>query len=303
MYFHKRRLLIGGAFTGSYLLLCKYATGFKSDVVRLGVAGSLANMVCECVFHVIDTINIRSKVQDSTQPQSKSTFQQVRQIYTKEGLYGFGRGFSACFYGSIFCGFSYFFLYKYVKLQLFDRFGVDANPTIVFCVASVFAETLTILVHFPYDLIKCRLQSKNYIFKYKNLPDAFKKEIRTNGFLGLYQGAFPFLVTYCSYIAIQFTIYERFMKIWRHKLGEEKFKQKEMQINFAGGLIAGSIAAGLTNPLECITVNKQTIPDFNTKQFIKQEGLWNVCTRGLIPRVAYNGAQSVLFFSLVLKIG
>lgn len=91
--------------------------------------------------------------------------------------------------------------------------------------------------------------------------------------------------------------------MWKVKLGDEKFKEKEMKINFAGGLVAGSIAAGLTNPLECITVNKQTITDFNTMQYIKQEGLWNVCTRGLIPRVAYNGAQSVLFFSLVLKIG
>ena len=81
----------------------------------------------------------------------------------------------------------------------------------VFLGASIFAESLTILVHFPYDLIKCRLQSKNYLFKYKNLPHAFRKEIKNNGFLSLYTGSFPFLITYVTFISLQFTIYEAVM--------------------------------------------------------------------------------------------
>merc|ERR1712070_374932 len=134
-------------------------------------------MVCECAFHLVDTLNIRSKVTSKDNNAGKSTFQQVKQIYVKEGVYGFARGFSACFYGSIFCGFSYFALYKTTKLNLYEILGKDVNPTLVFFSASILSEMLTIIVHFPYDLIKCRLQSKNYIFKYKNLPHAFKKEI------------------------------------------------------------------------------------------------------------------------------
>jgi hypothetical protein len=34
-------------------------------------------------------------------------------------------------------------------------------------------------------------------------------------------------------------------------------------------LIAGSISAALTNPFECITVNKQTNKDLNISKFIK----------------------------------
>jgi hypothetical protein len=101
-------------------------------------------------------------------------------------LLGFGRGFSACFYGSIWCGFIFFSLYKQIKLKLYELLGVDANPIKVFFIASCVAETLTICVHFPYDLIKCRLQSMNYVFKYKNLVHAFKKEIKNNGPLSLY---------------------------------------------------------------------------------------------------------------------
>ena len=140
-------------------------------------------------------------------------------------MYGFGRGFSACFYGSIFCGFSYFFLYKSIKLQLYETLGTDINPTYVFLSASVIAEIFTLLVHFPYDLIKCRLQSKNYIFKYKNLPHAFSKEIKSNGVTSLYQGAFPFLVTYVTFIALQFTIYEECMHHFKKKLDEIEFKK------------------------------------------------------------------------------
>jgi hypothetical protein len=62
-----------------------------------------------------------------------------------------------------------------------------------------------------------------------------------------------------------------------------------MKINVFSGCTAGSIAAALTNPLECITVNKQTTQDFKIKEFINKEGLYNVITRGMVPRVAING--------------
>ena len=93
-------------------------------------------------------------------------------------------------------------MYKFLKLSCYDKFGKDINPTAVFFFASFVAECITILVHFPYDMIKCRLQSKNYIFKYKNLPHAFRKEIKENGIGGLYVGVTPFLATYTTFVAL-----------------------------------------------------------------------------------------------------
>jgi hypothetical protein len=87
-------------------------------------------------------------------------------------------------------------------MQLYQHYGYECNPTFVFLAASTIAESITLLVRFPFDLIKCRLQSKNYIFKYKNLPHAFRKEINNNGVMALYHGAFPFLITYVSFTAI-----------------------------------------------------------------------------------------------------
>jgi hypothetical protein len=62
LYFHKKRFIIGICFTGAYFYLAKKAIINKYEPVRLGVAGSLAHVLCECFFHIIDTINIRSKV-------------------------------------------------------------------------------------------------------------------------------------------------------------------------------------------------------------------------------------------------
>lgn len=81
----------------------------------------------------------------------------VTHIYMNEGPYGFAKGLSACFYGSIFSGFVYFFLYKKIKLTLYDYFDGNISPVIVFLTASMVAEFFTIVVHFPYDLVKCRL--------------------------------------------------------------------------------------------------------------------------------------------------
>lgn len=37
---------------------------------------------------------------------------------------------------------------------------------------------------------------------------------------------------------------------------EKEWKDIEMQTNVIGGFLAGGIAAAITNPLECVTVNK-----------------------------------------------
>ena len=118
LYFQRRRILVSGGFCGLYFLACKDALNWKNDVLRMGIAGSLANLAVETSFHFIDTVNIRSKAQQGGEPQSM--FSLVHKIWRKEGLYGFGKGFSACFYGAAACGFLYFALYKFLKNHFKD---------------------------------------------------------------------------------------------------------------------------------------------------------------------------------------
>jgi hypothetical protein len=72
----------------------------------------------------------------------------------------------------------------------------------------------------------------NHIYKYQNILHALGSEITANGISSLYQGAFPFLVTYVSFVAIQFSIYEGYMNHFKKKHGHEQFMEKEMYYNF-----------------------------------------------------------------------
>jgi len=65
---------VGAGFCTSYYWICKIGTTLPWETVRLGIAGSLANMICECAFHIIDTINIRSKIPEGIKVK-ESTFQ------------------------------------------------------------------------------------------------------------------------------------------------------------------------------------------------------------------------------------
>jgi len=62
MQIHKGRILVGIGFVGCYSYICIKSVKSKSDSLRLAVAGSLANSICELSFHLIDTINVREKV-------------------------------------------------------------------------------------------------------------------------------------------------------------------------------------------------------------------------------------------------
>ena len=61
-------------------------------------------------------------------------------------MYGFGKGFSACFYGAASCGFLYFALYKYLKGIFKDQFGSGIDMAVCYMLASFAAETCTLLV-------------------------------------------------------------------------------------------------------------------------------------------------------------
>lgn len=111
MYFHRRRAAVSVAFTAAYGYLCWKGKHVDNELIRMGIAGSITHTFVECLFHSIDTINVRAKAHE----HAISSYNTLKTIYVKDGVYGFFRGFSATFYGSVFCGFIYFSTYKAFK--------------------------------------------------------------------------------------------------------------------------------------------------------------------------------------------
>ena len=93
-------------------------------------------------------------------------------------------------------------MYKVIKGYFKDYFDGTVDLAFCYLLAAFTTEVLTLCVKYPYDLIKCRLQSVNYIFTYQNLPHAFHKEVTTNGVMSLYRGAMPFLATYATFVTL-----------------------------------------------------------------------------------------------------
>lgn len=111
IYFYRKRIAISSVTCTSYFGICHYTIQSQNEKFRLAIAGSLANLIVESSFHFADTVNVKTKVSE----KNTSSINMVKKIFAKEGVYGFSKGFSATFYGSIVCGFIYFSLYKELK--------------------------------------------------------------------------------------------------------------------------------------------------------------------------------------------
>ena len=187
-------------FLSSFGLFAYTNKSNENEILRIALAGCISHTTVETGFHMIDTVNIRSKANPHL--GSSSMLSLVSKIWAKEGIIGFGRGFSAAFYGGLFSGFIYFSLYKIFKQYFGAKFENKVDVGWLCLLSSFCAELITLTIKYPFDLVKCRLQSVNNIFKYKNLTHAFRKEIKNNGIRSLYEGCVPFLLTYCTFVAL-----------------------------------------------------------------------------------------------------
>jgi hypothetical protein len=119
VHHYKRRLVIFGMFSTGFLALIPSVRRSESEVLRMAMAGSISNTFCEVALHFVDTVNIRTKVYE----KNVSTYHMFSTIVSKEGIYGLSKGISACFYGSVICGFVYYSLYRMLKKYFVDTFG------------------------------------------------------------------------------------------------------------------------------------------------------------------------------------
>jgi hypothetical protein len=78
LHFHRNRIFIAVGFCGAYAYTCKYAASpHVNEIVRMGVAGSLANVTIESLFHFADTVNVRAKTNEG----NDSSVKIVQKIY------------------------------------------------------------------------------------------------------------------------------------------------------------------------------------------------------------------------------
>jgi len=65
LHFHRRRVAFTAGALTVYFGTCYHAKNWQNEILRIGIAGSLANVVVECGFHFADTVNIRTKANET----------------------------------------------------------------------------------------------------------------------------------------------------------------------------------------------------------------------------------------------
>lgn len=62
IYFHRRRIFVAAGFLGSYGFASKMAVNHPNEILRMGIAGSVAHVTVEAMFHFVDTVNVQAKL-------------------------------------------------------------------------------------------------------------------------------------------------------------------------------------------------------------------------------------------------
>ena len=70
-------------------------------------------LIGESSFYCIDAVNAKSKILNV----NWGFFEMIPKIISEEGFYGLYKGYSVCYYSSMFSGFIYFYAYKTLKVK------------------------------------------------------------------------------------------------------------------------------------------------------------------------------------------
>jgi len=167
------------------------------------IAGGVAGLVGSIIVTPTDLVKIQSQVNESTGADRKRPMHIIKEIYNREGIWGFTRGLSAVIIRDI-PGLGMFFgCYNGVR-NLFRR----SDGTI-----SGFGQILSggtsgigsWIVSYPFDVIKTRMQVSTEGLTTKN---CMLMMYRQEGLLVFYRGIFPCLIGSFPINAAIFFIYE-----------------------------------------------------------------------------------------------
>jgi len=276
-----------------------------NEFLRMGLAGSFAQIATEFFFHPLDVINTRTKAEIVGKIDS---FKMTRRIYSKEGLFGFTHGLSATYYGALIGGMIYFSTYKFFK-NLLKMESNDQNKKhnfFAYLFSSSIGELFFMIIYYPFDLVRTRMQTRSTHYNYNDVQDAFKqilgKKQRLRRVRKLYVGATPSFMLNISNQCLIFSITESLREYFMIKKKVNHIKDLSFWEYHTCSVSAGAIAGAVTNILEVITINKQILgKKFNLSQFIKEHGLYSF-RAGILARMLINSLHTVTLFTVVDEI-
>ena len=257
----------------------------KSASLKLAIVGSLSMTICDLLTHPFIVINTRVKSNVSTKINS---IQIIKNIYAKEGPFGFLRGISSTYYMCSYGGFIYFGIYKFIKssMKLETKKENRVYNACVFLISASLSEFLSICAIYPFEYIRTKMIiHKNSIpnIEYPDMIKFFKNEL--NGKLlnlfKLYTGSGICFVYFITSRSIAFTVLEVCREYFKIKNNRKSINDLLFSEYFMCSFAAGVSACLCTNFIDTMLINKQILGDkFKVTDFFKKNG-FTVFTSGL----------------------
>jgi len=295
-------LSICGLFSLSYLLLITKSCKSESEILRVAGAGSLSFLICELAFYPMDALNLQQKLNVN----KISMPQMLRIVYKNFGPYGIYRGFSTSYYSSTTAGYAFFAMYKGIKVKLKEVIKPknQAQCSAIYMFSSAFSEMMSMLIYYPYEIIKVRYVAKNDSYKYKGITDGFRNIVKEQGVLGLYKGYSYFLTNYILSYNLQLVIYETYMDLKKKRWGLQEFKKNENRYVIEAALLGGALSGIVMNSFECVMYMRMAEQDASKsmRRIYAEQGA-KLFTKGLGTRIAMTQGYGLLQFNTLFYLG
>lgn len=175
------------------------------------------------------------------------------EVLKNEGLRGLVKGISATYYGSIYYGATYFFLYAKIKDYGHEHFIHSHRAPMLYFLSALLADMTALLVLYPFETIKVRFQTKHHHYQYKGVCDGLLHLLRHEGLEYIYKGYFPYALNYGINYSLQMTMYETIIRYLKEK-HPVSYKAHEFYYVIQTSFVAGLIGSAFTNPLEVAVV-------------------------------------------------
>ncbi|KAI7906924.1 mitochondrial carrier domain-containing protein, partial [Cokeromyces recurvatus] len=246
------------------------------------VAGALAGTAADSVLFPLDTI--KTRLQSRAGLAISGGF---RSVYS---------GLLSAFVGSAPNAALFFVTYEAIKRLLGASTDGLSDSPYIFMTAATCGEISACTVRVPTEVIKQRMQIKQY----NTTLGAVTSVLRTEGLLGFYRGFLPTVAREIPFTCIQFPVYEYL----KRKYSDHKGDNVEPLEAAVMGSLAGGFGAAITTPLDVcktrIMLSSKVCIIETIKRIVQEEGAKKLFA-GLGPRVLWISIGGGIFLGVYEK--
>ncbi|KAG0226803.1 mitochondrial phosphate carrier protein [Actinomortierella wolfii] len=275
---------------------------------RFALAGAICCGVTHGALTPVDVVKTRIQLEPTV--YNKGMIAGFRQVVKAEGAGALMTGFGPTFAGYFLQGAFKFGGYEFWKKSFIDYLGTETavnNRTAIYLASAGIAEFFADVALCPLEATRIRLVSQPTFAS--GLLSGFTRILKEDGVVrGFYSGFGPILFKQIPYTMAKFVVYERVLEAILAKAGpkEKLSSAAQTSINLGSGLIAGAVAAIVSQPADTLLskINKTSGSGSVTSRLVglaKELGPRGLFL-GLGPRIVMVGTLTAFQFAIYADI-